>query len=120
MDVVRSKDVKPHGLKMVGGVAIEGERESRMVLAGERAQLMELRLNKGFYHPRHHHPEHESIGYLISGRLQMMIDDKEYVLEPGDGWRHRAGVFHSTRALEDSVAVEIHTPPRQEFLARSD
>lgn len=117
MDVVSSRAVKPLDVlgRRVGGVVPLGGHEPRVLITGQRLQLVELRLDKGFFHPRHNHPEHESTGYVISGRLQMMIDGHEYTLGPGDAWHHRIGVYHWTRALEDTLAVEIHAPPRPEF-----
>lgn len=101
--------------RSIGGVMHQGESELRVAMTGERLQLVELRLNEGFYHPRHNHPDHESMGYVISGRLEMGIGDEEFVLTPGCAWRHGVGVYHWTRALEDTLAVEIHSPARPEF-----
>ena len=117
MDVSNKKNVRPLDLrgKTVGGVSLEGSAVLHVLLTGERLQIVELNLKNGFHHPRHNHPENESIGYVLKGRLHMTIDDVEYTLEPGDAWRHRAGVFHSTTALEDTAAVELHAPPRPEF-----
>ena len=103
------------GMK-VGGVALEGKGESRVMMTGENLQLVALSLGVGYYHPLHNHPEHESIGYVISGKLNMMIGGEEYVLNPGSVWHHPKGVYHWTRALENCEAVEIHSPPRPEFL----
>lgn len=117
MDVVHSKLVKPLDMtgRRVGGVEPQGGHAPRVLITGQRLQLVELHLDKGFYHPRHNHPEHESLGYVISGRLQMGIGDQECILESGDAWHHRIGVYHWTRAVEDTHAVEIHAPPRPEF-----
>jgi quercetin dioxygenase-like cupin family protein len=102
--------------KKVGGVALEGKAELRVMMTGQNLQLVALSLGAGYYHPRHNHPDHESIGYVITGKLSMMIGDKEYVMTPGSTWCHPKGVYHWTRAIEDCEAVEIHSPPRPEFL----
>ena len=101
--------------KGVGGVIREGRVDSWALITGERIQLTEFHVEKDYYHPLHNHPEHESIGYVISGRLRMCIGEEEFTLGPGDAWHHGVGVFHWTRALEDTRAVEIHSPPRPEF-----
>lgn len=115
--VIRGAAIAPLDLtgKQVGGVSLQGDVDLRVLLTAQRLQLVELRIGAGYYHPRHHHPEHESIGYVVSGRLQMGIGDDEYVLEPGDAWHHPVGLHHWTRALEDTLAIEIHGPPRPEF-----
>lgn len=121
MDVASAKTVGPldmsHkvALETAAGTLPEGQRALWVLITGQRLQLVELRLKEGFFRPPHHHPEHESIGYVISGRLQMMIDGREYTLGPGDAWHHRIGVYHATRAIEDTHAVEIHGPPRPDL-----
>ncbi len=101
--------------KKVGGVPLEGQVDLWVLLTGERLQMVELHIGKGFFHPLHGHPEHESIGYVISGKLRMRIGEEEHTLGPGDAWHHGVGVAHWTRALEDTRAVEIHGPPRLEY-----
>lgn len=103
---------------VIGGVVIEGEASLRVMGSGKALQLCELYLKKGYYHPLHNHPEHESIGYVISGRIEMQIGEEIYTLEAGDSWHHPVGVYHSTRALEDSYAVESHNPLRDEYLPK--
>jgi quercetin dioxygenase-like cupin family protein len=111
------KDILPLVLtdKKIGGVTLEGKAELRVMIKGEHIQLVALKLDKGYYHPLHNHPEHESVGYVVSGRLEMRVGEEELVLDPGSSWYHPKGVFHSTRALELTEAVEIHTPPRSEY-----
>jgi quercetin dioxygenase-like cupin family protein len=101
---------------VVGGVTIEGQAELKVMTSGTNLQLVELKLKKGYYHPRHNHPEHESIGYVITGALEMTIGDQTYYLGPGDAWHHGIGVPHSTKALEDTYAIEAHSPLRDEYV----
>ncbi|HJM42343.1 MAG TPA: cupin domain-containing protein [Nitrospinota bacterium] len=103
------------GGKKVGGVLLEGQVDLWVLLTGERLQMVELHIGKGYFHPLHSHPEHESIGYVISGKLEMRIGEEEHTLGPGDAWHHGVGVAHWTRGLEDTRAVEIHGPPRPEY-----
>jgi len=77
-----------------------------------------LDLNKGYLQPGHAHPDHESLGYVISGRIRMVVDGSEAILEPGDSWRHPKGSLHITEALEDSMALEVHIPLRADVLER--
>lgn len=116
MWVTFGKDVKLKSTKgtVVGGVLAEGEALKKDMRSGKHLQLVELNMKKGFFRPAHNHPEHESIGYVISGELEMMVGDQMYRLGPGDAWHHGIGVMHSTRALADSVAIEVHSPPREQ------
>lgn len=100
----------------IGGVQIRGEAVLRPMLQGEAMQLMHLELKAGYLHPLHNHPDNESIGFVVSGRIEMTIGSETFVLGAGDAWRHPRGVYHSTRALCDSVAVELHAPRRQDYV----
>jgi quercetin dioxygenase-like cupin family protein len=64
--------------------------------------------------PEHTHP-HEQIGYLSRGRLLFRIADEERVLEVGDSWCIPGDVPHVVMALEDSIAIDIFAPPRDEY-----
>lgn len=77
-----------------------------------------LDLKKGYLQPGHEHPDHESLGYVISGKIRMVVAGTEAVLEPGDSWRHPRGSFHITEALENSTALELHMPLRHDILDR--
>lgn len=101
--------------KQIAGVMPQGEIEVWELLTGQRLQLVQAHLKSGFFHPLHNHLEHESIGFVVSGKLKMHIGGKEYALGPGDAWHHAIGVHHSTEALEDSWVVEAHVPPRAEY-----
>lgn len=115
MNVVSSnKDGEKMELRgmQIGGVTLHGEGFLRVTMTGTLGQLTELNLRKGYFHPKHKHYGEESIGYVIKGHLRMGIGDKEYDLRDGDSWCHPNGVFHWTKAVEDTYAVEIHCPPR--------
>ena len=112
--VTKNEEVKQieRGPKDMGGYKLEGSSLLRLMMTGNRFQLKELHLKKAFYHPYHKHEGEESIGYVIKGHLEMCVGDQEYVLHDGDSWHHPDGVFHWTRAIEDTYAVEVHSPPR--------
>lgn len=81
------------------------------LMTGQDATLLEFRRAKGLVDPNHAHPDHESICYLVSGRVRVIIDGEEFIAEPGDAWIHPAGVPHFHETLEDSVQIEIKAPP---------
>ena len=82
---------------------------------GERTLLAEFHLKKGGVIPRHAHP-HEQTGYLVSGSLRFTIGEATHVAAAGDCWCIRGGVEHEALVLEDSVAVEIFSPVREDYL----
>jgi len=99
----------------IGGVIIVGSASIWPLIEAKRMQLVSLELRGGFFHPRHSHPRHEAVGHVISGQLEMEIGGIVYLLGTGDSWYHPVGVEHSTRALEDTLAVEIHAPRRADY-----
>jgi quercetin dioxygenase-like cupin family protein len=89
----------------------------RILNTGDKTMLVELHMAKGSEVPEHTHP-HEQIGYLASGRLEFRIGDETKVLEAGDSWLAPGNVPHYVRVLEDAIALDIFSPPREDFLAQ--
>jgi quercetin dioxygenase-like cupin family protein len=86
-----------------------GELEVKLRVQGEQMILLEVFYAAGVGTPLHSHT-HESVIYLVSGKLKGTIDGKELVMLPGDTCRHPAGVLHGVEALEDSVIMECKSP----------
>lgn len=93
----------------------EGGGDKRLavkpLIAGESMLFMEARRPQGLVDPEHAHPDHESICYLVSGRMRVVIAGESFIAEPGDVWVHPPGVKHYHEALEASVQIEIKSPP---------
>lgn len=81
---------------------------------GDRVSVHEITLEQGAVVPEHTHP-HEQTGYLVSGRLLFEMPELRRELGPGDGWLVPGGVAHQVTALEDSLAIDIFSPPREEY-----
>lgn len=103
--------------KLVAGKPIQGDAELKLLAKGKSAMLTLITMKKGFDNSGHVHPEHESIGYVLSGKVEMRVGDELYTLVPGSSWFHPKGVPHTSLALEDSVVLEFHTPLREDILA---
>jgi quercetin dioxygenase-like cupin family protein len=82
---------------------------------GERTLAAEFILEKGNTLPRHRHPN-EQTGYLVSGRIRLSIGAASHEVSPGDCWCVPSGVEHGAEILEDSVAVEVFSPVREDYL----
>lgn len=82
---------------------------------GKNTLLTEVRLEKGAVIPPHQHP-HEQTGYLVSGRMEFLIDGQRYPAEPGDSWNIPGDVPHSATVQEDTVVVEVFSPVREDYL----
>jgi quercetin dioxygenase-like cupin family protein len=86
----------------------------RTLMEGERTMLIEVTLEQGAIVPLHTH-SHEQIGYLASGRLLFEVGDERRELAAGDSWLVPSNVPHQVTALEPSVAIDVFSPPREEY-----
>ncbi len=82
---------------------------------GEHSQLCEFHFKQGALIPGHQHPQ-EQVGYLVSGALRFFGDEGEFVVEPGYSWNFKGGVVHGAEALAETVAIEVFSPVRPEYL----
>jgi quercetin dioxygenase-like cupin family protein len=86
---------------------------------GENSLLCEFQLKRGANIPAHQHPQEQS-GYLVRGSLRFFGDEGETVVETGHSWNFKGGVVHGAEALVDSVAIEVFSPVRQDYLPYSE
>jgi len=93
---------------------VEGVNQKTLA-HGEKTLMSEFTLKKGSVVPAHKH-FNEQIGYLIEGKMIMKVENKEYEVKKGDSWCIEGGVEHSAKALEDSIAIEVFSPPRKDYL----
>jgi quercetin dioxygenase-like cupin family protein len=89
--------------------------ERRTLVHGSATLMTEFRLGRGAVLPRHAHP-HEQTGYLVRGRLRLSIGAQTFDALPGASWTVPGGVDHGAEVLEDSVAVEVFSPVREDYL----
>mgnify|MGYP001609312763 CR=1 FL=1 len=82
---------------------------------GDKSLMAEFRLEKDNVLPEHTHP-HEQTGYLVSGRINLIIDGVKNEIYPGDSWNIGGDVPHSAEVIEDSVAIEVFSPVREDYL----
>lgn len=80
------------------------------LMQGETMALLEVRVPAGATSAIHAH-SHESVLYVVSGRLKTVINNETFVLGPGDACRHPRGASHRVEAVEDTVFIEIKSPP---------
>jgi quercetin dioxygenase-like cupin family protein len=79
--------------------------------------MAEFHLAAGHQLPAHVHP-HEQTGYLVRGRIRLRIGDEVRELAAGDSWCVPGGVEHSADLVEDSLAIEVWSPVREDLLPR--
>ena len=94
--------------------ALPGIRRKTLVF-GERTLMAEFVMKRESALPEHSHP-YEQTGYLVGGRMVLMIGDERAEVAKGDSWSIPANVRHGARVLEDSVAIEVFSPAREDYL----
>ena len=82
---------------------------------GENSLMVEFLLKKDASLPEHKHIN-EQTGYLVKGSIRLFIDRKPKVLHPGDSWTILSNVNHKAEILEDSVAIEVFSPRREDYI----
>lgn len=87
----------------------------KTLVYGEKTLLSEFHLEKGSLLPSHAHPN-EQTGYLVSGHMRLIVNGEPFEVEPGDSWCIPSGVEHRAEIIEDSVAVEVFSPVRADYL----
>lgn len=54
---------------------------------------------------------YETVGYVIAGRAELVLDGETVLLEPGDSWLVPAHAEHTYRIIETFTAIEATAPP---------
>jgi len=102
---------------------IEPERMNPLVtrqyVTGTKTMLARLVLKKGAHVPRHQHPN-EQVSHVVTGALDFLLDEKRVTVRAGEILCIPPHVPHEVIALEDSVALDIFTPPRQDWIDGDD
>jgi quercetin dioxygenase-like cupin family protein len=106
----------------------EMEKESvidgidRRIITGERVMLTHVYLKRGAVVPQHSH-DNEQLTYILEGALRFWIGgDGSEVLDvrAGEVLHIPSNVPHKAEALEDTLDVDIFSPPRQDWLDKTD
>ena len=95
---------------------------SRRLITGDRMMLAHVYLDKGSVVPKHSH-ENEQITYILEGALHFRIGDdgaEEIIVRAGEVLHIPSNVPHMATALEDTLDVDIFSPPRADWLNHTD
>ena len=109
MIFAKNADTDVLAIKTVEGKAIAGSLLIKPLIEGEEMTLMEIQLSAGVSSPPHAH-DHESLVYVVKGKLKAVVGDRTLVLGPGDVCRRPRDVSHFLEALDNSTFVEIKSP----------
>ena len=91
----------------------------KTLVYGNNTLLTEFVLQKNAILPEHNHIN-EQTGYLVSGHICLTIDNKTHDVFPGDSWNIPSNAKHSARIIEESIAVEVFSPVREDYLPKNN
>ena len=92
---------------------------ARQVIHGDKLTVARVHLSKGAVVPSHRHPS-EQITMLEQGRLRFTVGGEQTLLEPGQALHIPSDALHGVEALEDSLAVDLFAPPREDWRRGDD
>ncbi len=87
----------------------------KTLVYGDNTLLTEFILEKDKILPMHSHPE-EQTGYLVSGHIILTVGGERHEMKAGDSWAIPGNTVHGAETIEDSVAVEIFSPVREDYI----
>ena len=102
----------------VGQIEMAAGVLRRTMATTDEAMLCEFWLERGTEIPPHSH-RNDQVGYLVFGRLQITIGSETRLLQPGDSYAIPGGVTHSAMAEVDSLAIDVFSPPRRDYLSEA-
>jgi quercetin dioxygenase-like cupin family protein len=92
---------------------------TRQAIHGEKLTLARFHLRKGCVAPLHSHV-HEQCCIVQSGRLHFIVGEEEAMLQAGDMLMIPPNVPHTVEALEESIALDIFSPAREDWQQGND
>jgi len=103
------KSSDDHFQEVIEGISI------KTLVVGEKMLLSEFHMEKGSQLPMHSHPQ-EQTGRLLKGRIVLTIADEKAEINPGDCWIVPSNTMHGAEVVEESVAIEVFSPVRKDYL----
>lgn len=93
------------------------EKVSSRIIAGEKLMFAEHRVKKGHVIKDDKHPN-EQLTFVLDGHIKITVDGEIYMLKKGNALLIPSKVVHSCEVLEDSIVLEVFSPPRKEWLEK--
>lgn len=91
----------------------------RQFVVGQEIMLARVLLKKGCIVPEHSH-HNEQLTYIVEGALKFWIDRQEIVVHAGEVLCIPSNMPHKAEAMEDTVDLDVFTPPRADWINKTD
>ena len=91
----------------------------RQFVVGQEIMIARVLLKKGCIVPEHSH-HNEQLTYILEGALKFWIDGRVIVVNTGEVLTIPANMPHKAEALVDTVDLDVFTPPRADWINKTD
>lgn len=91
----------------------------RQFVVGQEIMAARILLKKGCVVPEHSH-HNEQMSYTLDGAMKFWLAGREVIVRAGEVICIPANLPHRAEAMEDSVSLDIFTPPRADWINRTD
>lgn len=94
----------------------------RKLVSGDQVMIAQVFLKKGAIVPKHQH-HNEQITYILKGCLRFWIgEDQDEIIDVEEGGvlLIPSNVWHKAEALVDTLDVDVFSPPREDWLNKTD
>lgn len=94
----------------------------RKLITGDRMMIAQVFLKKGCIVAKHQH-HNEQLTYILEGALRFWIGDDQTQVQDvrkGEVLYIPAMVWHKAEALEDTLDLDVFSPPREDWLKKTD
>ncbi len=98
------------------------EMLERRLITCDRMMLAHVYIKKDAIVPKHTH-ENEQLTYILEGALRFWLGEdgsEEVVVRAGEVLHLPSMLPHKAEALEDTLDVDIFSPPREDWLQKTD
>ena len=92
---------------------------SRRFITADRVTVARFELTRGAVVPQHAH-ENEQVSFIISGALKFILEGRDIVVRGGELLQIPPNVPHSAEAVEDTLAIDVFSPIRQDWIDKTD
>lgn len=100
-----------HSVKKIDSSASPtGEMGQTYLVSGTRASMRLWELASGAGGEMHSRP-YETLGYVVSGRVEIHVGDSVITCGAGDSYLVPEGAEHKYTVLDDLTAIEATAPP---------
>jgi quercetin dioxygenase-like cupin family protein len=91
----------------------------RQLAVGDQIMVSRILLKKGCVVPMHSHVN-EQVAYMLEGALRFTINGEDILVRAGELLCIPPNVPHQAVAIEDTVNIDIFTPPRADWINKTD